>query len=56
MKSVFSQSVVLSVEEIAETDEFVLTKFTEIVDGTVCESYEKGIKDGDGDIIEFVKI
>lgn len=56
MKSVFSSSTVLSVEEIAETDEFVLVKFTEYIDGKVTESYEKGIKDSDGDIVEFIKI
>lgn len=56
MKSVFHTSTVLSVEELAETDEFVLVKFTEYIDGAVCDSYEKGIKDSDGDIIEFIKI
>ena len=56
MKSVFYQSVLLSVEEIAETDEFVLTKFTEIIDGAVRVSFEKGIKDSDGDIVKFIKI
>ncbi len=56
MKSIFTQSVLLSVEEITETDEYVLTKFTEVIDGAVCESYEKGVKDRNGDIVIFVKI
>lgn len=56
MKSVYSASTVLSVEDIAETDEFVLVKFTEVINGKITESFEKGIKDFNGDIIEFVKI
>lgn len=48
--------IVLSVEEIAETDEFVLVRFTEIIDGGIETSYEKGIKDADGDIVDFVRL
>lgn len=56
MKSVFPNSTLISVEDIAETDEFVLVRFTEVICGKIVESIEKGIKDEDGDIIEFVKI
>ena len=49
-------STVLSVEEIAETEEYVLVKFTEAVNGKITVSFEKGIKDADGDIVRFIKI
>lgn len=54
--SLCNQATVLSVEEIDETDEFVLVKFTEVLGGRIIKSYEKGIKDADGDIIKFIKI
>lgn len=47
---------VLSVEEIYETEEYVLVKFTEAVDNKITVSFEKGIKDNDGDIVRFIKI
>lgn len=49
-------SEVLSVEEIYETEEYVLVKFTEYADSKITVSFEKGIKDNDGDIVRFIKI
>ena len=47
---------VLSVEELTETEEYVLVKFTEAINGKITVSFEKGIKDSDGDIVRFIKI
>lgn len=49
-------AVVLSVEEVAETEGFVIVVFTEVVSGKIVRSVEKGIKDASGDITEFVRI
>lgn len=43
-------------KDLAETDEFVIVQFTEVIDGKLSVSFEKGIKDADGDIIRFEKI
>lgn len=43
-------------KDLAETDEFVIVQFTEVIDGRLSVSFEKGIKDADGDIIRFEKI
>lgn len=49
------KNILVSTEDIAETAEFVIVKFTEIVDGVLTVSIEKGIKNTDGDIIRFEK-
>ena len=49
-------STVLRVEEMLETEEYVLVKFTEAVNDRITVSFEKGIKDSDGDIVRFIKI
>jgi len=51
-----AKNILVSTEDIAETDEFVIVKFTERVDGELTVSFEKGVKDLDGDIIFFEKI
>lgn len=43
-------------KDLAETDEFVIVQFAEVIDGRLSVSFEKGIKDADGDIIRFEKI
>lgn len=50
------KNILVSTEDVAETAEFVIVKFTEIIDGTLTVSLEKGIKDADGDIIHFEKL
>ena len=50
------KNILVSTEDIAETAEFVIVKFTEVIDGTLTVSLEKGIKDADGDIIRFEKL
>ncbi len=49
-------TAVLSVEELFETEEYVLVKITEVIDNKIAVSFEKGIKDTDGDIVRFIKI
>ncbi len=50
------KSILVSTEDIAETAEFVIVKFTEVIDGALTVSLEKGIKNADGDIIRFEKL
>ncbi len=52
---VVASYILVSTNDIAETAEFVIVKFTEIVDGVLTVSLEKGIKNTDGDIIRFKK-
>lgn len=48
--------MLIETKDLAETDEFVIVKFTEKTDGKIKLSFEKGIKDENGDIIEFIPI
>lgn len=50
------KSILISTEDVAETSEFVIVKFTELTDGKITTSFEKGIKNTDGDIVRFVKL
>lgn len=49
-------SVLLSVSELSETNEYVLVKFVEFVNNKVVETLAKGIKDLQGDIIDFIDL
>ena len=52
----YGQRLLLKTEDLEETDEYVLTRFTEFDGGKIFISYEKGVKDADGDIVYFIKI
>lgn len=56
MKSNALTTELLSVEELYETEEYVLVRFRELIDNKITVSLEFGIKDNDGDIVRFIKI
>lgn len=48
--------ILLSTKELEETEEYVLTRFCELTEDGISVSYEKGIKNDEGDIVVFVRI
>lgn len=56
MKLNTCEGLLLSCEELFENDDYVLVRFTEVREGKLCVSYEKGVKDSSGDIVRFIKI
>ena len=51
-----TQKTLLSATELADTEDFVITRFVEAVGEKITVSFEKGIKDSQGDIIRWEKI
>lgn len=51
-----SNTIVLSVTELMDNKDYVLVKFKEYSEGKIVSTFEKGIKDKNGDIEKFIPI
>lgn len=54
MEEESNKSVILSINDISEDNEYVIVRIKEVVNNEIVENLEKGIKDKYGDIIQFV--
>lgn len=56
MSENMNATIVLSINDIYENERYVLVEFVEAKNNKIFKSLEKGIKNKDGDIVEFVPI